>query len=123
MRYSFCFIEKNKNTFGHIQDYYNAIKRGKPTIVIDSSIQCKEIENFLSENNLTPDDREAINKWIQANSSHIRSYLNSIKMLALYFFISSKSSGKAKIFSFDLFCKIADLWNERKINFIDTVFL
>ncbi len=125
MRRSFCFLEKNKKTFKQIQDYYSAIKCGKPAILIDCSIQYEEIESYLHQNNLTMDNQEAIRDWIQANSSQLRSYLNSLKMVAFFLFTVSKSiPGSSKDrFSYTLFCRITDLWNERKINFIDTVFL
>ncbi len=124
MKDLFCFLEKDEKTYGYVICYFNVIKEGKSLMSLDALIQKEEIEKHLRNNDISKEDREAVASWIKKNSSNFRSYLNSIKMVALFIFFLHRNSGYdcGESVSFETFCRIAGMWNERKICTADSIF-
>jgi len=124
MKYSFCFLDNDEKTYNYVQYYYLSIKKGTPLYTIDMEIQRKEIENYLKSRNLDSNDQNAIIEWINNNSPNFRSYLNSIKIIALYIFFMDKMEliNNDKI-PYDVFCKAVNLWNEEKLILADSIFI
>lgn len=125
MKCAFCFLEKDEKTYGYIKKYFSIIKDGLPPISMDNFVQKQEIERYLINNNRCLHDRGAITEWINDNSSDFRSYLNSIKMVALfiYFINRSNKSGGENPIPFDVFCDAVSAWNDRKSELVDSLFI
>ncbi len=125
MKSSFCFLEKDQKTYHYVAEYYSLIEKGVSPCSFDICIQREEIEKHLLSNQMDSEDRCGISEWIEENSAKFRSYLNSIKMVALfiYFMDKDEKSPAEKSFSFDAFSHVVQLWNGRKSELIDSIFI
>jgi hypothetical protein len=125
MNCTFCFLEKDQKTFDYVKKYYSLIKAGDSTIQLDSCIQKSEIERNLELKSCDIEDQKAITDWINENSSGFRAYINSIKMLALFIYFIERSavSKKQEELTYQLFTKTVILWNERKLQIADSIFI
>jgi hypothetical protein len=125
MKCPFCFLEKDLKTYDYVKEYLRIMKNGASTTPLDITIQRLEIERHMRQNNISPDDQKAITEWIQANSANFRSYLNSLKMVALFLFYIKKieKGPDGLMLPFDMFSDAVVYWNERKNEMVDSIFI
>jgi hypothetical protein len=125
MKCPFCYLEKDLKTYEYVNHYLQVMKNGAPTSPLDISIQRIEIEHHLKTNGISPTDQRAISDWIEKNSANFRSYLNSLKMVALFLFYVKKAERipEDNLLPFELFYEAVNYWNERKIEMADTIFV
>ncbi len=125
MKETFSLLEKDDKTYNYVKQYYKVIKEGHSPMIVDAYIQKNEIERHLCLKCVDPDDQKSICEWIQCYSSSFRSYLNSLKMLALSIFFMNKYQSliPAETLSFELFCRAVNIWNERKEEVVDSIFI
>ncbi len=120
MKGVFCLLEKDDKTYNYVKEYYKVVKTGNSPMKVDAGIQKIEIERRLCLECIDPEDCTAVYRWIRENSPGIRSYLNSLKMLAFsIYFMNLRGSG----FSFKLFCRAVNIWNGRKEKVVDSIFI
>lgn len=125
MKCPFCYLEKDQKTYQYVMEYLGVMKDGQSTVPLDITIQRKEIERHMERNGISPSDQPAISAWIEANSANFRSYLNSLKMVALFlFYIKKTENGPDAVpLPFELFMDAIGYWNERKIEMVDSIFI
>lgn len=126
MRRSFCNLEKDDKTFSYFIQYYQAICSNTLAWHLDNDIQRAEINDHLARHPEAPDIAEEKLRWIDDNSVNFRSYLNSIKILALFStFVTQLDlvAGDMNHFPRETFHRMVDLWNQHKILLIDSIFI
>jgi hypothetical protein len=98
----FCFLEKDEKTFDYMQIYLDAIrKEGEPDLVkIDNSIQEKEIVQHMATNGISQSDNEQKILWIIQYGSSFRTYLNTLKLAAAFWYFYNETTE----FTWDAFC-------------------
>ena len=122
MKCAFSLLKQDDQTYHHVCEYYRLIQGGHSPYRTDLLIQRQAIAGFLKENNLDEEDCESITLWIKNNSSTFRSYLNSVKIVALFLQgIESKSAPGLPDYA--CFCRIINLWNKRKSKILDSLFV
>lgn len=125
MKCPFCYLEKDEKTYDYVTEYLLVMKRGESPLTMDICIQKREIERHLSLNNISPSDDKAIAEWIAQNSANFRSYLNSIKMVALFLYYVKKAEHipDDSPLPLDLFDEAVCYWNERKMEVVDSIYI
>ena len=119
MKCSFCFLETDRKTYDYVRRYFVSIKQGNTTYPLDLAIQSEEILLHLEKNGFALDDQNAISEWIEENSANFRSYLNSLKMIAMFLHLQ-KCNDEDEFRS--LFPSIVNEWNTRKLHQVDYLF-
>ena len=117
---SFSKLEKDKKTFEHLTRYYIALMENLPLMVIDMEIQAHELEDHMNRCGLPTSCMPEMNSWIQKNSENLRTYLNALKMLALFIYIDNTKDYRDKVV-WDLFCTFVDVWNQESEIIMDTI--
>jgi len=123
---SFCHLETDKKTYEYFLKYYHAIRDNSLAWHLDNEIQGEEIADHLKRH---PDCNNKIEKlnWIDNNSLNFRSYLNSIKIIALFsnFMVKMKNVNEDEQEKIDWksFAKIVEMWNHHKMIIIDSIFI
>lgn len=125
MKCPFCYLEKDLKTYDYVKNYLQIMKNGETTSSLDISIQRLEIERHLAANGISYSDQKAISEWIEKNSANFRSYLNSLKMVALFIYYVKKAEhlSDENQLPFELFSEAVSYWNERKIEVADSIFI
>lgn len=113
---NFCILNKETKTYNYMKKYLTFIKDNRGCIIsFDNKIQKEELNNHLRINNIK-DDRKNIEveNWIYNHAENFRTFLNSIKILALM--VESDDC------SFDKFCILVDKYNSIKMSLIDSIY-
>lgn len=119
MKGVFCLLDNDEKNYNYVKEYYRIIRNRLSPIKIDAGIQKREIERRLILEGIDPDDCPRVCDWIGKYSSSIRSYLNSLKILALSIYLM----GDSVSFSFDIFSRAVSIWNDRKEEVVDSIFI
>ena len=123
---TFCRIESDQKTFDYLSQYLdflseliydkNYIKNGNPFLLLDNKIQEFEIQQHLNNHGMDCNQTNIANNeiisWINQNGKPFRSYISSIKMLAIMAF--SKGILKGEMLNQDMFQKLCDIYNQLK---------
>ncbi len=120
---SFCYLESDQKTYKDFLSYYCIFGAQQHSFDIDMLIQKREIETHLASHALSSHDQDSVCNWINHYSSGFRSYLNSLKMVAMFQYYHDKSLGRNEDPSFEIFCDAVSFWNREKINTVDTIFI
>lgn len=112
MTEKFSFLDKDKKTYVHAKLYYDALSSEKELSLIDIDIQKMELSAHLSKFCKEHDKKEETD-WVCQNAKPFRIYINSLKEIALFAYISSKIYYHDD-FSYELFCRIVDVYDLRK---------
>lgn len=125
MKCPFCYLENDNKTFDYVKEYLSVLRAGDSPLTLDITIQKREIEAHLIRNAIPSSDQKAITDWIEKNSANFRSYLNSIKMVALFLFYVKKAEHipEESPLPFELFTEAVAFWNERKIEVVDSIYI
>jgi hypothetical protein len=125
MKGVFCLLDNDEKNYNYVKEYFKIIRDSLSPVKIDAAIQKNEIERCLKLEGIDPDDCRKVCDWIGKYSSSIRSYLNSLKMLALSIYLIEEglSLPPAGALSFEIFCRAVNSWNERKEALVDSIFI
>lgn len=116
---TFSYLEKDEKTYNHVKAYYEAMKKGINCYSIDCVLQKHELEDHLKRCRKEHDQEEQLN-WINQNAEKFRSYINSLKTVALLAYVGSEIHHHND-FIFDLFCSYVDLYDKEKKIIVDTI--
>lgn len=123
MKCGFSLLSQDEKTFTHVKEYYRAIVGGQNAMETDLVIQRHEIEAHLAGQGISIEDQTAISEWIKNNSSEFRTYLNSIKMVALMLIANRRGEEEYSEPVAEDFERAIRLWNLQKERICDSLFV
>lgn len=119
MKEKFSLLDKDKKTYNHVKKYFIAMIKEKDLNYVDIVIQKDELSNHLKQY-CKEHDREEESNWVCKNAHPLRIYLNSLKEIAFFAFMDSRIHCHND-FSYDLFCKIIDIYDSKKQLIIESI--
>ena len=123
---TFCRIESDQKTYDYLSQYLDFLselicdekykKNGNPFLLLDNKIQEYEIQQHLTNHGMDCNQTNIANNeiisWINQNGKPFRSYISSIKMLAIMAF--SKGISKGEMLNQEMFYKLCKIYNQLK---------
>lgn len=120
---SFCFLESDQKTYRDFLAYYSILENNQKTFDVDMLIQKRALESHLKNQSLSNHNQDAICNWINTNSSALRSYINSLKMVSMFQYYHLRSLKQNTTPDFESFCSAVEFWNREKSTTVDSIFI
>lgn len=108
----FCVLEKDEKTYNYLKNFIIHMheNREDPLVQLDNLIQKGEIQRHLVINGYAENDKLESLNWVKSYACDFRSYLNTMKIAALYWSLSHRNEE----LTWEAFCELADRINDKK---------